>query len=190
MLRPDGCESRKRRLRQVSEPHGSGTESWRPYTRDKQTWLATFILTFTFIGWSFIGMNLLQTSILINYWSFIGMHLLNKYLYWYELLKFLPIPVKVKVPIKLPWIQILKIGCLRGCFDSGDEPLIWGTFVLKVWALGRLCVYFTSSSHNATNSWNDRNGKFSELGFRHCSVQFWEVLRICLRRLSFFHSPL
>ena len=37
----------------------------------------SLIWTCTFIGWSFIRMNLLRTEMLTNYWSFIGMKLLT-----------------------------------------------------------------------------------------------------------------
>ena len=40
---------------------------------------------FTFIGWSSIGVNLLEmSSSLTNYWSFVGMILLYTCIYWYE----------------------------------------------------------------------------------------------------------
>ena len=42
------------------------------------------MIMFTFTGWSFVGMSLLNESNITKYWSFIGMSLINMYLCWCE----------------------------------------------------------------------------------------------------------
>ena len=133
------------------------------------------------IGRSFIGVDLLETSIVTNCWSFIGMILLSKCLYWYEFAQTIINNAPTNKEVKNPISNGLGHACSCSCTQC------WICFVFLTDGLLLLLC---------TNLWAPAAGLTGPLRTMVCVCSDSAPVRECVRsrvrtraRAKSYHGP-